>query len=390
VKLLLKIVLSLLLAGVALYAYGLYSTRAEPLPPGSESAARLVDGPWTVVSLDEKFIDRRRPMQAHGSFTGEARRVLRGTVWFPAEAAAGPAPLLLFSHGFSSLRANGRYLGEHLASHGYVVAAVDFPLTSFGAPGGPYVQDVVHQPGDLSFVIDTLTAYGQVSGHPLSGKVDGTRIGVFGISLGGLTSTLAGFHPDFRDPRIKAVVSIAGPTYLFTPAFFTHADLPFLMLAGGRDVLVPWATNARPILDKAPGARLVTITNGSHTGFSHFTRWIRMMRNPDALGCFVVLRSIGDLNGDGWRDLLGPAEYGLDYSAPNELCQVDPLPEVMNPLRQQMLTQIVVHAFFDSVFAIDEPTRAASARFLDEVLPRELESVRVGAGSGRAGAPGAI
>ena len=31
-----------------------------------------------------------------------------------------------------SFRGNGAYLAEYLASHGYIVAAADFPLTRFG------------------------------------------------------------------------------------------------------------------------------------------------------------------------------------------------------------------------------------------------------------------
>lgn len=43
-----------------------------------------------------------------------------------------------------------------LASHGYTVVAVDYPLTNFFAPGKPKLSDVVNQPGDVSFLIDTM------------------------------------------------------------------------------------------------------------------------------------------------------------------------------------------------------------------------------------------
>ena len=125
---------------------------------------------------------------------------------------------------------------EELASHGYVVVAVNYPLTNMGAPGGPNVKDVVNQPGDVSFLIDSLLEQSATSGHSLEGMVDADRIGVTGISLGGLTSTLAAFHPEWADDRIKASLSIAGPTALFTPEFFQHRDVPFLMLAGDIDV----------------------------------------------------------------------------------------------------------------------------------------------------------
>ena len=49
----------------------------------------------------------------------------------------------------------GAYLAEQLASLGYVVVAVDYPLTNGLAPGGPDVKDVVNQLADVSFLIDT-------------------------------------------------------------------------------------------------------------------------------------------------------------------------------------------------------------------------------------------
>jgi len=367
---------AILVAFFAFIAWMLASEQPEPFPPGSVSEARLAPGPREVAVYGDTFIDDRRPTQAHGDYAGSPRRRLPATVWYPAGEAA-PQPLLVFSHGFTSLRGNGRYLGEHLASHGFVVAAVDYPLTSAWAPGGAYVEDVVQQPGDISFLIDTLQGLARTPGHDLSGRIDTTRIGAFGISLGGLTSTLAGFHPELRDPRIGAVLSIAGPTNFFTAGFFRHADLPFLMLAGKLDALVPWEANAEPVPRKVPGARLVTVLGGSHTAFSHGSAWLRMMKNTDALGCWSVTRFIEAGDNSDWQGLLGTPAQGLDYSTPNELCRVDPLPEATNVLRQQMIARVVVRAFFDSVFGASAEQRREASRYLDTTLDRELDDVVV-------------
>jgi predicted dienelactone hydrolase len=82
-------------------------------------------------------------------------------VWYPGSATGalledGPLPLVVWSHGYASSRTAQAALGEHLASHGYVVAAPDFPLSTFTAPGGPTVADVASQPGDVRAVIDHL------------------------------------------------------------------------------------------------------------------------------------------------------------------------------------------------------------------------------------------
>ena len=381
VKLLLKIVLGLFVLSAALVAYAWLGNQPEAFPAGSVSAQRLAPGPWTVARRSQTFVDRRRETPANGEYAGAPERRMPGTVWYPLEAEAGEGPLLLFSHGFTSFRANGRYLGEHLASHGFVVVAVDYPLTSLTAPGGAFVNDVMNQPGDLSFLIDTLTAQSSVAGHALSGKIDARRIGVFGISLGGLTSTLAGYHPELRDRRIDAVLSIAGPTNFFTPTFFTHADAPFLMLAGEYDALVPWSTNAEPVPAKVPGARLVTVARGAHTGFSFGARWLRMLKNPDVVGCYFVTSNIeDDADADDWAGILGPAEIGIDYGVGDELCKVDPLPETLNVLRQQMIARVVTRAFFESTLSRDPSTRSTAARYLDEILASELADVRVTGG----------
>jgi predicted dienelactone hydrolase len=374
-KLFLKILglVGLLLLALALFLT--FSHQPEDFPAGSESAARLQSGPWTVATLKEEFVDTGRPTQANADFTGADSRTLPGTVWYPQEAEAGAVPLLVYSHGFTSLRSNGAYLGEHLASHGFVVVAVDYPLTSMGAPGGPMVSDVANQPADVSFLLDTLLGYSAVAGHALSGRIDAQRIGALGVSLGGLTSTLVGFHPQWSDSRIRAVLSIAGPTNFFLPEFFRHADPAFMMLAGDLDVLVPYASNAATVPEKVPGAALVTIHGGSHTGFSGGTAMLRAMKNTDALGCFAVQRNIAPDELDKSAGLLGAPGQGIDYSVANELCTVDPLPKTLNVLRQQMIARVVVRAFFDKTLAADPARRAAAALFLETQLDAELADV---------------
>ncbi|MEQ8515619.1 MAG: hypothetical protein RIC38_08445, partial [Chromatocurvus sp.] len=246
------ITLLVVAAAFLLLTFGL---QPAPFPDGSDSAARLAPGPLTVGSADVRLVDRQRRTPRNRDYPGAVVRGLNGTVWYPN--AGGPYPLIVHSHGFTSNHRNGAYLARHLASHGYVVIAVDHPLTHMFAPGDPNVRDVVNQPGDVSFLIDTLTSAPGDIDPALAGKVDGERIGVMGISLGGLTATLAGYHPQLRDARVGAVLSIAGPTVFLTPAFFPARPLPFLMLAGDADALVPWTMNARPVPEKIPGGQLV-------------------------------------------------------------------------------------------------------------------------------------
>ncbi|MEM1113524.1 MAG: hypothetical protein AAGI11_16535 [Pseudomonadota bacterium] len=347
----------------------------EPFPDGSASLERLAPGPLAITSRAETFVDSSRPTQANGDFAGSDERTLSGRVWHPADKAEGPFPLVVYSHGFTSFHEGGKYIAEHLASLGYIVVAVDYPLTNMNAPGGPLVQDVVNQPGDVSFLIDSLIVQSATAGHPLEGMVDAERIGATGISLGGMTTTLAAFHPDMRDSRIKAALSIAGPTSPFTELFFTFTEMPFLMLAGDIDALVPYPSNAAPVPDVVPGGELVTLAGGSHTGFADPAASLRWLTNPDAIGCYMVKRTIDDAAEEPWYNLLGTPEQGINYSVENELCLMDPLPEAMNVLRQHMITTVVAGSFFEAQFADEAGTRESAALFLRETLARELADV---------------
>ncbi|MEH6584667.1 MAG: hypothetical protein V7754_22255 [Halioglobus sp.] len=354
----------------------------EPFPAGSRSETQLQPGPLAIHKHEETFIDDSRPTDANGDYAGDPARRMEGVVWHPASDAQAPYPLIVYSHGFTSNRNGGAYLAEQLASLGYVVVAVDYPLTNYDAPGGPNPKDVVNQPGDVSFLIDSLIQQSNTPGHLLEGMVDGSRVGVTGISLGGMTTALVTFHPEMRDPRIGAALSIAGPTAVFKKSFFSHTQVPFLMLAGDIDALVPYETNAAPVINKVAGSQLVTLAGGSHTGFAGPAAPLRWLSNPDALGCMMVKSNIDDSADDPWYELIGSEAQGIDHNAVNELCLMDPLPEAMNVLRQQMITSVVVSSFFQSLFAPDAQQRDKAGTFLSESLAGELSEVSYKKASG--------
>lgn len=349
----------------------------EPFPADSVSEARLQPGPLSVAHYDVTFVDDSRPTNPNGDYAGAAERTLTGRVWHPALKSGAPYPLVVYSHGFFSNFEGGAYIAEHLASLGYVVVSVNFPLTNFTAPGGPNVMDVVNQPGDVSFLIDTMLAANETAGHALEGMVDPARIGLTGISLGGLTTTLASFHPDMRDARVAAALSIAGPTSMFTERFFTHADVPFLMLAGDIDALVPYPTNAAPVPGIVAGSQLVTVAGASHAGFAGPAAALRWLDNPDRVGCLTVKDSVDESldEREPWIELMGTEEQGINLHAVNELCRMEPLPPAINVLRQHMITTVVVSSFFQSHFALDPAERAAARDYLSRTLASELAEV---------------
>lgn len=350
----------------------------EPLPEESLSATRLAAGALETRSVERDYVDTSRPSQAYGDFEGSSSRKLETTIWYPSADEAEPFPLIIYSHGFMSTRDEAAYLGEHLAAFGYVVVAADYPLSSRDvAPDRPYALDVVNQPGDISFLIDQVLEESKEQGNELFGLVDSGRIGAVGLSLGGLTSTLVAFHPDLADPRIDAAMSIAGPSGLFDQRFFQHRNVPFLMLAGTFDAIVPYPQNALPMTEKLPGSQLVTIEKGTHVGFSDIAKWFRWMKNPDSLACSLVMRGLEDDIDQDWTPIFGTAEMGIKMGYRDPICEQEAFPQSMNPMRQMMITAVVVEAFFSRELSDDQKGRQRAAAFLAGQLAKELPEVTV-------------
>jgi hypothetical protein len=177
-----------------------------------------------------------------------------------------------------------------------------------------------------------------------------------------------------RDPRIGAAISIAGLSAMLNKTFFDHASVPFMMVAGQKDALVSYATNAAPMLDKVAGSQLVTLANGSHIGFSGLGSPLRWLDNPDVVACWVIKRNLDEAGTEPWSGLLGSQEQGIEQRTQIP-CEVDPLPNAMNALRQHMVTLVVVSSFFQSHFAVSAKAREASLLYLSESMEKELTGV---------------
>lgn len=375
---------ALLVVGVLYFRYG---ARPDPLPPESESAALLERGSHPMGVQELTLVDSSRTTRAHGDYPGAEARTLETTIWYPEDLLPRPGrdeddelPLVIYSHGFMSNRSGGRYLAEHLASLGYIVASMDYPLTQGAAPDGPLIDDVANQPEDVSFLLDRFFEWHDEAGHLFEDSVDDDRVGVFGLSLGGLTSTLAAFHPRVGDRRIEAAVSIAGPTFMLAPRFFEHRDPAFMMVATDTDAIVDFDANAGLITEKAPGTILVRIENGSHVGFADLSGLLRFLDNPDGLGCRAIVQNV-DEEGRWWTDIGTPEEGVVDPPGDSPLCEADPLPRVMNPLHQQRLTVLAVTAFFQSRFADDRWDRRGYNDYLTRTFPREFPEISVERGA---------
>jgi len=235
---------------------------------------------------------------------------------------------------------------------------------------------VVNQPGDVSYLIDSVLALAG-DGKPFPGTIDPSRIGVAGLSLGGLTATLVGYHPRLRDSRVRAVVSIAGPAAMFTRRFFLTSQAPFLMIAGTEDAVVDYQTHAAGIPERAPQATLLTIRGASHTAFVDLAEpAMRFMDHPDSIACESLKAARGNSEENPFA-ALGDASDGINPAQTQLAICTRALGKAMHPGRQHLITEVAVLSFFSAQFAANPEGRQAARERLRTAMPEDFPEVSV-------------
>lgn len=355
-------------------------------------------GPHAVATLDLTFEDRSRPIAKTAAHPAAASRTLETTVYYPTSSPAplfgdalvapgGPFPMLMYSHGFASTRGEASALGNRAASHGYIVVAADFPLSNmFANNGSPDPTDAPNQAGDLSFLIDRLLELSQQSGHVLANAVDGSRIGATGVSMGGMTTLLASFHPKIGDARIRASAPIAALSSFFMEGFYHTRQLPMLLVHGDNDAFIDYERNARAAWERAqPNAWLMTIASGTHTAFAFAldpaTQALLNLlmgmpgshpTNSDGLGCGAVGSQIEgrvptfppDLGGA--QSFIDESQVGTSLDACHGNHYTRP---AIDARRQLELTTAAVVSFFQAHLGKARETREDGCRYLLHVVP---------------------
>jgi predicted dienelactone hydrolase len=103
----------------------------------------------------------------------------------------GPYPLVIWAHGNNGANILSAYLGEHLASYGFVVLAIDYADNPATAGSIPVYSMLYTRPRDVSWQID-YTASLTAAGGKLEGMIDTEHTAVVGHSAGGYTALAAG------------------------------------------------------------------------------------------------------------------------------------------------------------------------------------------------------
>jgi dienelactone hydrolase len=306
-------------------------------------------GAYPVGTMTLHLVDSSR----HEAFSSDpaAHRELMVKLWYPA-AAPGPGgpyitpaattlrnahlalvrthavesaafanqmtawPVLIFAPSWNGGKEQNTFQAEELASHGFIVAGMDHPYGSKATvfPDGRIIRTRLYSWLDLSsdealsrsqslvegqlrirsddaiFVLDSLLQMGRQSGGWLEGKVDPSRVGIFGHSFGGAVAA----QVCWLDRRFRAGINMDGSMFGEVAAsgisqafFFMTDDTPSPSLDGPEPSPGVRRRNATVVerdlrlinksLD-AHGGYQLTIRGTYHMNFSDFPLFCRLKR----------------------------------------------------------------------------------------------------------------
>ena len=217
------------------------STRTNWFIDGYGEHRKLMTQIWypadnTTLLRKSKYIDNKKALthtiRLQGYDIPEILTNQMGSIncnsWENAEPLLGTTyPVIIFSHGHGGLRTQNTNQVEELASHGYIVIAVDhtFDAGFVEFPNGEIIYSLTARPhdqplvessetfytrfgyrvDDINFIINQIDLFNEYDSKIFS-IMDKNNIGVFGHSFGGLTSFYAGYHND----RIKSCFALDG------------------------------------------------------------------------------------------------------------------------------------------------------------------------------------
>lgn len=206
---------------------------------------------------------------------------LRAYLRCPADRVAERLAVVIMVPGLDSTKEELQATAEYFLARGLATIAVDGPgqgEAEYELPIEPAYEKVA------TAVVDYLTT---------RSELDATRVGLFGVSLGGYYAARCAAY----EKRLRATVALAGP-YQFdldwddlppqTKATFqvrsgarsasqarelaggltlaeaaSHITGPLLVVAGGADTIVP-IHHVERLAKEAPGAELLLYPDGSH------------------------------------------------------------------------------------------------------------------------------
>lgn len=237
-------------------------------------------GPYTWQRQTLKLDDSNRVRLG----LSNTPRTFLADVYLPKVTEARPLPVIVFSHGLGADRLSYKYLAEHLASHGFVVAVPEHlgsgaqqvvALLNGQADEVAQPTEFVDRPLDVKFLLDELERRSQ-SDPIYYNRLNFQQVGVIGHSFGGYTAlALAGAKLNFQqleqdcaenlnrtlnvslvlqcraltlprqnynlsDPRVKAIVAVNPiDSSVLGQSSLSQIQIPVMLIAGTADTIAP-------------------------------------------------------------------------------------------------------------------------------------------------------
>jgi dienelactone hydrolase len=216
--------------------YAIGTRTLHLMEPQSGTAAReLVAQLWYPAQPTGPFARYARPAELKPLFSYESQIRTHAHQDAPLANQGGAFPLLLFGHMWGGRRTQDTFLAEDLASHGFVVVALDHPgnsarvelsngrvvrssmadaldahhTSSAAEFQSTWARELTVWTQDNEFALNTLATAAQTPASPLYHRLDLSRVGAFGHSFGGSASLrLLGL-----DPRVRSAVNMDGWTF---------------------------------------------------------------------------------------------------------------------------------------------------------------------------------
>lgn len=256
---------------------------AQSPPPGTKPALYLEDiavaGPAIARQLDMPSFLLNHLNLAYSQSFPEAAMMNEDDAY----------PIIIFSHGLGGFRNQNTTLVQELASHGYVIAAIDhtYANTFTVFPNGritfyepTVLSDAPNNPPrnaktlvgiwaeDIAFVLDQMAAWQGEAGNRFNGRLDLNHIGVFGHSTGG------GAAAEFclSDQHCTAGLGLDAWVEPVSDAALDGLPIPFMLIQADRWQSAhnhPNSDRARAIYEAGlADSYLLIVTEAAHFDFT--------------------------------------------------------------------------------------------------------------------------
>ncbi|WP_373297634.1 bis(hydroxyethyl) terephthalate hydrolase [Streptomyces lavendofoliae] len=156
-----------------------------------------------------------------------------GTIYYPSTTEEGTFGAVAISPGYTARQSSIAWLGPRLASQGFVVFTID-THTTYDQPASRGRQ--------LLAALDYLTQRSSVRG-----RVDATRLGVMGHSMGG-GGTLEAAK---SRPSLKAAIPLTGWNLDKT---WPELRTPTLVVGADGDTIAPVSSHSEPFYQSLPSS----------------------------------------------------------------------------------------------------------------------------------------